>query len=879
MGKARIKVTDNSWEIGLECWQLKQDVHTLEHLLTIKQWLEECACEGGIIQSKEEVLLENNHKIIDASNWLTEELNIPFVYAENFEQMTAEIEKIPWELTYYGIPSDKDEYSIESLLTVGNGFLGIRGTTPEMEINDQTYPATYLSGLYNTLETNVYGQGITNEDFVNIPNFQTIYLEIARKKIMFSKENILKIKRSLNLKNGLFQSWILIELADGKRLKIHVKKIANMKQVNQYHLLYQVTPLNFSDEITLVSQANGGVYNYNVARYRSLSNQHLVIEELKADKELAAMKVKTTQSQITICQFSELVSSDLDLTKIENKITDKLIEQSIQINAQQGKSYTIEKNVWVDKYHADEPTAPLHFKYSTVSDFSEFLQQSSQAWDELWKKSKIAISGDIMSQKLIHLNTYHLLVSASPNGNKNLDASITARGLHGEAYRGHIFWDEVFIFPFYLIHFPQTAEELLMYRYRRLNTAKQAAEEIGYKGAMFPWQSGLDGSEQSQKLHLNPVSGEWKEDHSRLQRHVSLAIAYNVWSYFEQTENHLFMEKYGIEMLLEIAHFWESKAVWNEKKKRYVIEGVMGPDEFHEKYPRSQEKGLKNNAYTNVMVVWLFKKVEFLTQTFSEKLLEHLKEKVGMSNDTFLRMKKIQTQVNLEIDSAGIIAQFEGYEQLKNINWEVYQEKYGNLSRLDRILNALGESADDYQIAKQADTLMLFYLLKREDIESIFVDLNYNLPQDYLEKNFSYYLNRTSHGSTLSRIVYAYLAAMTNHKKLSWSLYQEALFSDYRDIQGGTTAEGIHTGVMGATLHVTLAIFAGIDYRQDKLQINPSLPKGWEELSFQLDCKGINYQVTITKERIAICTNEKAIVKIFDEEKVIMPDNWVTISY
>src|SRR5699024_5907788 len=192
-------------------------------------------------------------------------------------------------------------------------------------------------------------------------------------------------------------------------------------------------------------------------------------------------------------------------------------------------------------------------------------------WEKLWQKAAIEVTDDLMSQKLLNLHTYHSLISASPNGNHDLDVSVTARGLHGEAYRGHIFWDELFIFPFYVLHFPEMVKDLLLYRYRRLKKAKKAAQNIGLQGAMYPWQSGLDGSEQSQDLHLNPLSGQWKKDSSRLQRHVSLAIAYNIWFYWHNTQDTAFMNDYGLEMLLEIAHFWKSVATFDKKTNHYII--------------------------------------------------------------------------------------------------------------------------------------------------------------------------------------------------------------------------------------------------------------------------------------------------------------------
>ena len=171
----------------------------------------------------------------------------------------------------------------------------------------------------------------------------------------------------------------------------------------------------------------------------------------------------------------------------------------------------------------------------------------------------ITIEGDRFAQKLLRMHLYHLMVSASQY-NVDIDAGITARGLHGEAYRGHIFWDELFILPFYDIHFKDTAKSLLLYRYRRLQKAREYAKEYGYKGAMYPWQTGSEGSEETQILHLNPVSGIWGDDYSSLQRHVSLAVAYNIWQYYWITEDRDFLSQYGAEMFFEICRFWASKS-------------------------------------------------------------------------------------------------------------------------------------------------------------------------------------------------------------------------------------------------------------------------------------------------------------------------------
>jgi trehalose/maltose hydrolase-like predicted phosphorylase len=857
--------TVNKIEVSREQWTVTNPEgvtftftgSTEERLNKLKEQLEENK-EGGIVSDSLPLTTEEGTFSLD--QWLTEKLNRPFVHGteETFREKSLEI---PWQLEYYGYTPGKDEYSIESLLTVGNGFMGLRGTTPEMEISNANYPALYLASLYNTAESEVSDRTISNEDFVNAPNLQKIYLIIDNEKIDIAQNTLLSFKRQLNLKTGLFTSFAEIETKSKKQIRIETKKIASMENSALYSIYYCFTPLNFSGEIEVISEADGSVYNYNVARYRSLTNKHLTVKETSYHDTKTALIAQTNQSKITISQVATLFSDTLPLEQLESESTAEKVIQKLTFAGEKGTSYSLEKSVMVRKYQENEQPFVTDLRSVALPRFEDMYKESKTAWQALWKDAAITINGDLMSQKMLNLHTYHLLVSAAPNAYMHsLDASITARGLHGEAYRGHIFWDELFILPFYILHFPKTAREILLYRYRRLDSAKVAAKQAGYQGAMFPWQSGLDGSEQSQELHLNPISGEWKEDHSRLQRHVSLAIAYNIWQYWHNVRDQLFMEQYGLELILEIAHFWQSAATLDPVTGRYSIEGVMGPDEFHESYPNCSKGGLKNNAYTNMMVVWLFEEVEKLRTQISSKVFQEVATKVCLSEENFSQMSNIRKQLRLEINNEGIIAQFEGYFDLKDLDWDFYKEKYGNIYRMDRILNAEGESADTYKVAKQADSLMIFYNFSKSQVQQILDDLSYQLPADYVEKNLHYYLARTSHGSTLSRVVHAQLAAMVDQQELAWTLYQEALYSDYRDIQGGTTAEGIHAGVMAATLYIPITTFAGVDLREDEIRIAPNMPKQWQNIQFSLQVRGVTYQINVTHETLTITADKNTTI-------------------
>ena len=540
----------------------------------------------------------------------------------------------------------------------------------------------------------------------------------------------------------------------------------------------------------------------------------------------------------------------------ENLTAEGRTTTKLTVDAKENEVYTVEKIVAVFTTLETEGDVVAKSKElaSKGRTFENVKSDANTGWAKLWDKVDIKVSGDMLSQKLMRIHSFHLLVSGSPNNN-NLDASITARGLHGEAYRGHIFWDEIFILPFYDVHFPATAKQILMYRYKRLEAARVYAKENGYEGAMFPWQSGSDGSEETQTVHLNPISGEWGDDYSCFQRHVSLAVAYNVWQYVNVTGDTAFMEQYGAEMILEVARFWSSKATKNETTGRYTIDKVMGPDEFHEAYPGTHQGGLRNNAYTNMMVVWLFEQIPVILEELGSKATE-IRNKVNFTDAELQKLEDVKHKLSLEIDKDGIIAQYEGYFELKELDWDYFREKYGNVYRMDRLLKAEGKSADDYKVAKQADTLMTFYNLNKEKIDEILTDLDYTLPENYLEKNLEYYLARTSHGSTLSRVVHAQLAQMVNNEKLSWELFLDAVGSDYNDIQGGTTAEGIHTGVMAATLVVALSTYAGIDLREKLLVVNPHMPKAWNDIEFKMSFKGVEFKFEISHSAVKVIADK-----------------------
>ncbi|MEA1970607.1 MAG: beta-phosphoglucomutase, partial [Thermodesulfobacteriota bacterium] len=655
----------------------------------------------------------------------------------------------------------------EALCTVGNGYTGTRGCFEGEPASDVHYPGTYIAGIYNKLGTKIQNKIIYNNDFVNCPNWLPIEFKIGYGNYISPlKMELFSYRQTLDMKRGVMKRSIVCKDALGRITRIHSERIASVANPHLLAIRYNITPVNYSEKITVRSTLDGTVINDGVPRYRQLNSRHLRGIAQGKTEDGIFLHVQTSHSKRQIIMNARVaVSENGEPLSTKQKTIQKKtkISEEMEFPARENFTYTVEKLVSVytslDRNVADikKVASNTLFQYKN---FDSIYKPHVKAWKSLWDKFDIRIEGDSFSQKVIRLHIYHLLVTASPH-NTEIDAGMPARGLHGEAYRGHIFWDELYIFPFFNLHAPEITRALLMYRYKRLDAARSYAGKYGYKGAMYPWQAADDGGEETQILHYNPQDSTWGPDLSRLQRHVSIAIFYNVWKYASDTEDREFLENYGAEIMLEIARFWASIARYDENTKRYHIEGVMGPDEYHEKLPGSEEHGLKDNAYTNIMTVWLLEKALDLIDRLPEKVVERLKQKITFKIAETEKWKRITEKMNVILAKENIISQFDGYMDLKELKWDDYRTKYGNIHRMDRILKAEGDSPDAYKVTKQADTLMLFYLIGVKEICRILEKLGFDAGDhnELLMHNYKYYEKRTSHGSTLSNPVHGIIAS------------------------------------------------------------------------------------------------------------------------
>uniref|UniRef100_UPI00272EA1D3 glycosyl hydrolase family 65 protein n=1 Tax=Streptomyces sp. ODS05-4 TaxID=2944939 RepID=UPI00272EA1D3 len=338
-------------------------------------------------------------------------------------------------------------------------------------------------------------------------------------------------------------------------------------------------------------------------------------------------------------------------------------------------------------------------------------------------------------------------------------------------------------------------------------------------GAMYPWQSGSDGREETQRLHLNPRSGRWLPDHSHLQHHVGSAIAYNVWQYCQATGDSEFLHTKGAETMLQIARFWAGRATFDPDLGRYRVRGVMGPDEYHDAYPDAVRPGLDDNAYTNVTAAWVLARTLELLRELPEPRRLELAERTELGQGELELWEDVSRRLHIPFHQ-GVISQFEGFGDLAELDWEGLRRRHGDIRRLDRVLEADGDTPNRYQASKQADVLMLGYLFPPAELKALFARLGHTLDDAGWERTVDYYLRRTSHGSTLSGLVHGWVLARVRRAE-AWQFCQEALEGDIADLQGGTTGEGIHLGAMAGTLDLVQRGLTGLEIRDGALRLAP----------------------------------------------------------
>lgn len=737
-----------------------------------------------------------------------------------------------------------EELLREALCTLGNGYFATRGSAEECALSPAHYPGTYLAGGYNRLKTMIADREIENEDLINWPNWLPLTFRCDEGGWFdLSNVKIQQYIQDLDMENGLLKRCVKFQDDDSREFELKTQRFVSMDNAHIGAIQWNLKSTNWSGRLIVKSSLWIEMKNMGVERYRELNNKHIEVRRKKVlTQNSFLVESLSNQSEILMGQAVRTTLCLEDkICDISGKSYDTSQDygQIFEIELPQNKNLTIEKvmTLYTSKDHTcSHPSLESRRLLIRLPGFDQILLSHTKQWGRLWSMCDIDLPGNPRETKLLRLHIFHLLQTVSFK-TIDMDVGIPARGLHGEAYRGHIFWDEVFILPFLNLRVPEIARSLLMYRYRRLDEARSNARSEGFEGAMFPWQSGSNGEEASQLVHLNPKSGRWLSDETNKQRHINGIIVYNVWKYYQSTKDHEFLSFFGVEMVLEIARFWISHLSFNEVRRRYDIKGVVGPDEFHTKYPDRESIGIDNNAYTNYLASWSIRTAVHLYRKLADDRKAEILSILSVSENDLIRWEEMSRKIFLPIKDDGRMEQFEGFEDLKELNWKSYRQKYGNIQRVDRILEAEGDSANYYKVNKQCDVLMLYYLFSPDELIDGFSWLNYSFDSESIPKNIDYHLGLSTNGSTLSRIVHAWVLSRYDVER-SWKWFNRALESDIADLQGGTTQEGIHLGAMASTVDLVQRCFAGLEVRHDILWITPHLPQEITAMSFRIRFRG-----------------------------------------
>lgn len=791
------------------------------------------------------------------------------------------------------------EREIESLMTVGNGYLGTRGSVEETTTASE--PGTFFAGLYDPLEST----GL--QSLIVAPDWLCLQLTIDGDSISLEKGTNLIHRRILDMKRGMMYREWRFQDEKGRITQIKTTRFCSLANHHLMGQRVQVLSENYSGHVQLQVGLN--------ARSRPERQDmalDLVVQESTQEPLQAEAKQQHGIIQITRSVHSRILiamASGSFLMPPDPRNPDPVYKgyQTPQHSVQFGEGEISESWEWetgkwtlfdvgrfVSAYTSRDPELTQEFdalktddneeqgEHNRVQKIREITENAlyqnldtgyydnlaahTRQWKQRWKASDIKIEGDFDAQVSTRFSLYHLNILGAPWDNR---VSIGARALSGSTYEGHVFWDtEIFILPFFIYTWPEAARAMLMYRYNTLGQARLNAKELGNKGAYYPWESATDGTEQTipyMRLpdgQIIPILSGVMEDH------IVADIAYAVWHYWQSTGDDDFIQNYGAEMILECARYWASRVKGPLGDGLYHIDMVIGPDEYHER--------INDNAYTNLMAQWTMnaglsiaewmisrhpKAWQRVCQILMQEYLSPKSNPEKLFEKEMRQWRTISTKMYIDYHPEQFLfEQYHGFFQLEPAHLSNYLE--ANVP-LDMLLGRHAIQAS--QIVKQADVLMIFLLLGQR-----------YTPYQWVA-NFYFYEPRTAHGSSLSPGVHALLAAQLEDLPLALNYFRQTATIDLSNHMGNASG-GIHIAAMGSLWQALVHGFAGLQVRdqavldqkaldQHVLQLAPHLPSIWKKLAFPFQYRGHQLTITIEWEHEAqkpqkIETSQNKIVSI-----------------
>ncbi|RSK26815.1 glycoside hydrolase family 65 protein [Bacillus sp. HMF5848] len=721
----------------------------------------------------------------------------------------------------------------EAIMSLGNGYMGLRSSTEESYLGQVR--GLFIAGTFNQFD---------EYEVTELPNAADLVemnITINEEKFSLEKGRVTNYRRDLNLKNAELVRSFTWENSQGEKFEFIFRRFVSLNNIHLIAAKVEIKPINNNATIKIGSGINGQTTN--------TGTQHFHEGEKRIfDKKYIQMLSKTTESKIDFVYntvHNAFINGN-ELTFDPRMVMDRrkvFIEGTFSVST--GETLTFEKlsNIYSsrDKKYSHEnysldtlrEDSLLNLKSEATKGYDVLFSESVTAWAEKWRDMAITIdSKHDFDQLAIRFAHYHLILMTPAHDNR---FGIAAKGLTGEGYKGHSFWDtEIFILPFLSYTYPVIARRLLEYRYNTIAGARKKAEVNGYEGAMYPWESAFTGDEVTPVWGaVDIVTGKATKIWSGfIEQHITADISFALWQYYQLTGDQEFMDRFGYEMLFDTATFWASRLEWNEEKGYYGINNVIGPDEYKEH--------VSNNAFTNYMAHWNIElAIEYYNELTSERpeLWASLNKKLNLEeafSKWTTKIRKIYLPEPREEDL--VIPQDDTYLTKKTIDLT----KYKNQNHVGSIFEDYNlEQVNDIQVSKQADIMVLFYLLENK------------FSKDVKRANWNYYEPKTLHDSSLSLSTHSVLASDMDDPELAYSLFERAARIDLGPNMKSSD-HGMHTASIGGVWQCVVNGFGGVRMLDGKLRIDSKLPKQWNKLKFPINWKGDRLEVTVTPSTIIV---------------------------
>ncbi len=733
----------------------------------------------------------------------------------------------------------------ETLFALGNGYVGSRGILEENPRG--CCPGTFFAGVFDRLTSQV-------PELVNAPNPIDLRVSAAGQKLDVTAMDVLDHRRVLDMRRAALARRTVY--ANAQRERFSYQSLRFFSLTNRHLAVMRVflQPLDGPASLVVNTAVNASVVNKGITTEGD--KKHFNIHEVAKAGDVNYLCVKTFE-KATLLAYGTL----LEIT--HRNRTFRQPQRTFELNVRRGETVCLTLYISCFTSRHLNPSrirkaAVDNAERSAARGFDALFQEHAKAWAIRWKHADIGIAGDPDAERALRFNLYHLLLMAN---DADHDAGIGAKGLTGEGYRGHTFWDaEIFILPFFSYLFPQVARNLLLYRYHRLPAARALARQRGYEGAMFPWESADTGEETTPEWHKD-LDGTIKAiTTGQYEQHITADIAYAAVQYYFFSGDDEFMLRYGLELLVEAARFWTSRLGYNRRRRYYEIRNVTGPDEFHE--------NVNNNAYTNALAGWTLATAARLLRAFREKAqgaVKKTEQRIQLRTGEPEEWRRIAGQIHLK-RQGDLLEAFEGYFRLRRLPLPELDDYF-----IPLLPSMPARDLERTQFVKQADVVMLHYLLPDA------------FSRREIRRNFDFYEARTLHKSSLSPAIHAAVAARLGDMVKAKRYLMASLFTDLKNVHGNTE-HGIHAASLGGTWQAVVLGFAGVRVDHGVLQVEPHLPPAWKAVSFALQWRGDSVWITVEQRQVKLrweTSKKKAVlpVRLAGKTRRLIPNRTVTWGY